>query len=304
MHSGKDKQWGKVHRIDLSVPLFMDETHVRNGKGVSWRKEMMNFPVIVIGFGHHFKAPHFQASLLLPPCALLPDPATPSAPCRERFPGAPQRQLSRPKPLTPRAGIAKPPLYTTHASVDCGSDESIPMSLPPGQLIVPLVTAPSRPQSVNPANVKKGKGQVHTPLQMYKVGVENWLAALHKIDYPGRVFWIPFTPSHFEGGSWNTGGKCSMYTAPTGAPMRMSQVGTTAKDWLDVLTDVLARGPNPRHAELFDIATMSDMRPDAHPGDASQFPIKAGVQDCVHWCMPGVTDTWNEMLAYKLQCKG
>ncbi|CAN0925583.1 Xyloglucan O-acetyltransferase 1 [Linum grandiflorum] len=44
------------------------------------------------------------------------------------------------------------------------------------------------------------------------------------------------------------------------------------------------------------------MRPDGHPGAYMHpFPFANGVRervqnDCVHWCLPGPVDTWNEIL--------
>ncbi|KAJ7563424.1 hypothetical protein O6H91_03G109600 [Diphasiastrum complanatum] len=42
---------------------------------------------------------------------------------------------------------------------------------------------------------------------------------------------------------------------------------------------------------LLDITPMSELRADAHPS------ISAGKlhEDCMHWCLPGVTDFWNDM---------
>ena len=43
---------------------------------------------------------------------------------------------------------------------------------------------------------------------------------------------------------------------------------------------------------LLDITTLSQLRKDAHPstygGD--------GGNDCSHWCLPGLPDTWNQLL--------
>ena len=48
--------------------------------------------------------------------------------------------------------------------------------------------------------------------------------------------------------------------------------------------------------KLLDVTALSRLRDEGH---ISRYSIKAtpGVQDCLHWCLPGVPDTWNEILA-------
>lgn len=51
--------------------------------------------------------------------------------------------------------------------------------------------------------------------------------------------------------------------------------------------------------ELFDVADMSEFRADAHPSlwlGSKDAHLLWG-QDCLHWCLPGVPDTWVDMLA-------
>ena len=55
---------------------------------------------------------------------------------------------------------------------------------------------------------------------------------------------------------------------------------------------------------LLDITWLSLPRSDAHPGGwrsglASSF-AESAVQDCSHWCLPGVPDVWNALLAAML----
>lgn len=57
-----------------------------------------------------------------------------------------------------------------------------------------------------------------------------------------------------------------------------------------------------------DITTMTALRRDGHPSVYNKFVSQTGKQhlgdyksDCSHWCLPGVPDTWNEMLSVMLQ---
>ena len=49
--------------------------------------------------------------------------------------------------------------------------------------------------------------------------------------------------------------------------------------------------------ELFDVTRVSGPRPEAHPS-AHIHTTKDGrpVSDCLHWCLPGLPDTWNRIL--------
>lgn len=42
---------------------------------------------------------------------------------------------------------------------------------------------------------------------------------------------------------------------------------------------------------LLDITRMSEFRADAHPSSAGGKKH----DDCMHWCLPGITDTWNDL---------
>lgn len=43
--------------------------------------------------------------------------------------------------------------------------------------------------------------------------------------------------------------------------------------------------------QILDITHMSEYRADAHPSTAGG----KRHDDCMHWCLPGLTDTWNDL---------
>ncbi|CAA6672627.1 unnamed protein product [Spirodela intermedia] len=45
---------------------------------------------------------------------------------------------------------------------------------------------------------------------------------------------------------------------------------------------------------------ISELRDEAHMSNYSLRASSSGVQDCLHWCLPGVPDTWNEILLAQL----
>lgn len=49
------------------------------------------------------------------------------------------------------------------------------------------------------------------------------------------------------------------------------------------------------------VTRMSDFRKDAHPSiyrkqNLTDEERRMRIQDCSHWCLPGVPDTWNEIV--------
>ena len=47
---------------------------------------------------------------------------------------------------------------------------------------------------------------------------------------------------------------------------------------------------------ILDITHMSEYRADAHPSTAGGKKH----DDCMHWCLPGITDTWNDLFVERL----
>ncbi|KAK9276661.1 hypothetical protein L1049_006197 [Liquidambar formosana] len=113
-----------------------------------------------------------------------------------------------------------------------------------------------------------------------------------------------FSPSHFEG-DWDKAGAC-----PKTKPFKEGEKPLEGMD-ADMrkieVEEVEAAKANAKQfaglrLEALDVTKLSLMRPDGHPGPyMNPFPYANGVtdrvqNDCVHWCLPGPIDTWNEIL--------
>ncbi|KAK9664808.1 hypothetical protein RND81_14G070000 [Saponaria officinalis] len=116
-----------------------------------------------------------------------------------------------------------------------------------------------------------------------------------------QVFFRTYAPVHFRGGDWKTGGTCHMESLPE---LGMSLVPPQIWPKLTIATDVFTTSnksrPNLRAVNVLNITVMSSRRKDGHlslyylgPGAG---PASAHRQDCSHWCLPGVPDSWNELL--------
>ncbi|XP_043692618.1 protein trichome birefringence-like [Telopea speciosissima] len=118
------------------------------------------------------------------------------------------------------------------------------------------------------------------------------------------VLFRGYSASHFSGGQWNSGGQCDHETEPirnetylSGYPQKMA-----------VLESVIRWMKTP--ISFLNITRMTDYRKDAHPSiyrkqsltdEERRSPLM--FQDCSHWCLPGVPDSWNELLYAQLLIK-
>jgi hypothetical protein len=120
--------------------------------------------------------------------------------------------------------------------------------------------------------------------------VIKWLDAQLPHHPQLKVFYRSISPRHFFNGDWDTGGRCDN-TNPLakGSGIRLNHSEDTEAEGA-------VRGTRIR---LLDVTALSRLRDEGH---ISRYSIKAtpGVQDCLHWCLPGVPDTWNEILAAQL----
>ncbi|KAK4417737.1 protein ALTERED XYLOGLUCAN 4-like [Sesamum alatum] len=107
-----------------------------------------------------------------------------------------------------------------------------------------------------------------------------------------------YSPSHFENGTWNTGGGCNR-TAPIGRDE--VQKGGTDWDYRKIQMEEveIARNTGEESGnkfEILDVTEMMSMRVDGHPGLYWGNRWMKGYSDCIHWCLPGPIDVWNELL--------
>ncbi|MBA0568138.1 hypothetical protein Golob_005651, partial [Gossypium lobatum] len=118
-----------------------------------------------------------------------------------------------------------------------------------------------------------------------KLRANRWVMYVPKHPHL-KAFNRSISPRHFVNGDWNTGGSCNN-TKPMSIGKEVLQEGSSdhaavsAVRWTGV--------------KLLDITALSQVRDEGH---ISRICITSspGVQDCLHWCLPGVPDTWNEIL--------
>ncbi|CAN6195757.1 unnamed protein product [Urochloa humidicola] len=114
-----------------------------------------------------------------------------------------------------------------------------------------------------------------------------------------------FSPAHFEG-EWDSPTSCARtepYAPGEREPLYMDEEMLRAgvEEAATAGADAAARGVG-LAVEALEVTRLAAMRPDGHPGlYKTAFPLAGGARermpnDCVHWCLPGPIDTWNEIL--------
>ncbi|KAL5723469.1 hypothetical protein ACHQM5_006867 [Ranunculus cassubicifolius] len=133
----------------------------------------------------------------------------------------------------------------------------------------------------------------------YRKAFRTALKAIYSLkNFKGVTFLRTFAPSHFENGSWYDGGNCvrrkpfmrnETHLDGSDLELYMAQL-----DEFKVAEEqALKRGLKFR---LLDTTRAMLMRPDGHPSHYGHEPHPDWPNDCVHWCLPGPIDTWNDLL--------
>ncbi|KAL6900874.1 hypothetical protein ACP4OV_005550 [Aristida adscensionis] len=115
-----------------------------------------------------------------------------------------------------------------------------------------------------------------------------------------------FPPAHFEG-DWDSPRACAR-TEPYSPEERPEEGGMDVEMWRAGAEEAAAAAAGAEAAargvtvEALQVTRLAGLRPDGHPGVYMKAsPFAGGVpervrNDCLHWCLPGPIDTWNEIL--------
>ncbi|XP_021999204.1 protein trichome birefringence-like 2 [Helianthus annuus] len=136
-------------------------------------------------------------------------------------------------------------------------------------------------------------------LDAYKRALATWARWVDEnIDInKTQVIFRGYSVTHFKGGQWNSGGKCHKETEPIFNTRHLTKYPTKMRAFDNVLKEM----KNP--VMYLNISRLTDYRKDGHPSiyrmeykSVEEQIAAVRSQDCSHWCLPGVPDTWNELL--------
>ncbi|KAL5726779.1 Protein yls7 [Ranunculus cassubicifolius] len=174
-------------------------------------------------------------------------------------------------------------------------------------------------QSVYVLNNKIVGGQLWWPDKTHKmkvnnidafgISVETIMTAIgNHPNFTGLTIVRSFSPDHYEGGAWNTGGSCTGKSSPASELVENGFTNIMHEKQVTGFNEAVKKVAtrNGSKLKLMDITEAFSYRHDGHPGPyRSPDPNKVTKrgphgepppQDCLHWCMPGPVDTWNEMI--------
>ncbi|KAF8399209.1 hypothetical protein HHK36_015074 [Tetracentron sinense] len=143
----------------------------------------------------------------------------------------------------------------------------------------------------------------------YRKAFRTAFKAINSLEkFKGITFLRTFAPSHFENGIWNEGGNCvrrrpfmSNETHLEGVDLELYM--TQVEEFRAAERKGRERGLKYR---LLDTTQAMLLRPDGHPSSFGHWPHENVTlyNDCVHWCLPGPIDTWNDFLLEMLKTEG
>ncbi|XP_011029985.1 PREDICTED: protein trichome birefringence-like 18 [Populus euphratica] len=146
-------------------------------------------------------------------------------------------------------------------------------------------------------------------IEAFGISVETILTSIatHP-NYTGLTILRSYSPDHYEGGAWNTGGSCTGKEKPLapGELVENSFTDIMHKKQIAGFDRAIKKATDKSKLKLMDITEAFGYRHDGHPGpyrslDPNKLTKrgpdgKPPPQDCLHWCMPGPVDTWNELV--------
>ncbi|KAF8097208.1 hypothetical protein N665_0293s0056 [Sinapis alba] len=137
-------------------------------------------------------------------------------------------------------------------------------------------------------------------MEAFGKSLKTWKSwVLDKLD-PDKsyVFFRSYSPVHYRNGTWNLGGLCDAETDPETDKRRMEPDAAHNRYIYEVIEDMRYQHSK---VKFLNITYLTEFRKDGHPSRYREggTPVDAP-QDCSHWCLPGVPDTWNEILYAQL----
>lgn len=143
-------------------------------------------------------------------------------------------------------------------------------------------------------------------LVAYRIGLKTWANWIDSYIDPNttRVFFTTMSPTHSRSADWNhnDGIKCFNETRPV---LKKGHWGTGSnKNMMRVVSEVIGKMKFP--ISVINITQLSEYRIDGHASIYNELAGKLltkeqradplNYADCIHWCLPGVPDTWNQIL--------
>ncbi|KAJ4885796.1 Protein trichome birefringence-like 8 [Raphanus sativus] len=137
-------------------------------------------------------------------------------------------------------------------------------------------------------------------MEGFEKSLKTWKSwVLEKLDPESSyIFFRSLSPVHYRNGTWNLGGLCDAETEPE-IDMKKMESDPVHNFYISKVIQEMKYEHS--RVKFMNITYLTEFRKDGHPSRyrGPDVPENAP-QDCSHWCLPGVPDTWNEVLYAQL----
>ncbi|GLT40685.1 hypothetical protein SLA2020_147990 [Shorea laevis] len=133
-------------------------------------------------------------------------------------------------------------------------------------------------------------------MEAFRRSLQTWKSwTVQNLD-PGKshVFFRSYSPAHYKNGTWNEGGFCDADNEP-GRNHTKPETDPLSNQYIYNVINEMSYSNG--KVQFLNITYLTEFRNDGHPSRYREpgTPAEAP-QDCSHWCLPGVPDTWNQLL--------
>ncbi|XP_009418554.2 protein trichome birefringence-like 5 [Musa acuminata AAA Group] len=137
----------------------------------------------------------------------------------------------------------------------------------------------------------------------YRKAIKTWGRWIdNNVDRSKLIIYRGYSAAHFRGGDWDSGGTCNGETDPIRSGAFLDNYPLKMK----IVDKVISRMHVP--VVLLNVTKLTNYRKDGHPSiygkkltDGAK--VSKRRQDCSHWCLPGIPDSWNELIYATLVLK-
>lgn len=143
---------------------------------------------------------------------------------------------------------------------------------------------------------------------LYRKTLQNVFNFIVSAKHKPVIFFRTWSPDHFEDGEWFSGGSCRRKLPYNKGEYREGNIERVMRrielESFNKAVAALRGSADVDRLRLMDTYSLSSLRPDGHVGPyRTPYPFAKGsskstpVQnDCLHWCVPGPIDAWNDLV--------
>ncbi|CAH9146873.1 unnamed protein product [Cuscuta epithymum] len=157
-------------------------------------------------------------------------------------------------------------------------------------------------------NDKKGICEEIDGLGGMELAMRAWADSIASyIDPLKKVFFVTMSPTHNSKAEWEPGSEGNCYDEKLPIENRDYRGNGSDVSTMQMVRKVLDNLGS--KVSVLNITKLSERRKDGHPTIYRKFweslspemlADPASYSDCIHWCLPGVPDVWNELLFHLL----